>query len=304
MASEAKKVSKAEVFRARLTSTLILWGIVTAVFVSRNPWAFYGLVAFLTVAGTFEFRGLFRGLPGAGCRDVGLFVGLLVVLPTGAFLAMGSMQHDDSIWELAGLIAVLMGSFFVRFTHGIEGRQSVDAVGDGLLAYVYVPLLFGAFVFRLIFLTGSDLPVSESAVPGAWLLLMMIAAAKFTDMGAYVTGSLIGKHKMAPRLSPAKTWEGFFGALGFAQLAAWGIWFWGGESLAWLPALHVGILALLIGLVAVAGDLAESILKRSLEVKDSGSLMPGIGGILDLIDSLCFAAPVTYFYLLATGLLP
>jgi phosphatidate cytidylyltransferase len=66
--------------------------------------------------------------------------------------------------------------------------------------------------------------------------------------------------------------------------------------------VHLGVLALLIGLVSVAGDLAESILKRSLEVKDSGNLMPGIGGFLDLIDSLCFAAPVTYFYLLATGL--
>lgn len=297
MAAEAKKASKAEVFRARLTSTLVLWAIVTAVFMSQNAWAFYGLVTFLTVAGSVEFRSLFRGVPGGGCRDVGLAAGLLVVLPVGAFLAAGSLGHDFYLWELLGLVVVVMAGFFVRFAHGIEGRESVDAVGDGLLAYVYVPVLFGAFVLRLIFL-----PVTDLAVPGAWLLLMMIAAAKFTDMGAYVTGSLIGKNKMAPRLSPAKTWEGFFGALGFAQLAAWGIWFWGGDALAWLPALHVGFLALLIGLVAVAGDLAESILKRSLEVKDSGSLMPGIGGILDLIDSLCFAAPVTYFYLLLTGL--
>ncbi|MDB4425239.1 phosphatidate cytidylyltransferase [Akkermansiaceae bacterium] len=140
-------------------------------------------------------------------------------------------------------------------------------------------------------------------VPGAWLLLFMIAAAKFTDMGAYITGSLIGKNKMAPHLSPAKTWEGFLGALVFAQLAAWGVWILSGDILSWIPPLHVGVLALLIGLVAVAGDLAESILKRSLEVKDSGSLMPGIGGVLDLIDSLCFAAPVTYFYLLKTGLI-
>lgn len=303
MPPETKKASKAEVFRARLTSTLILWSIVTAVFVSQNVWAFYGLVTFLTVAGTLEFRSLFRSLPGGGCRDIGIFIGLVVVLPTGWCFATGVMDHNDTMWEFAGLIVVLLGSFFVRFQHGIEGRQSIDAVGDGLLAYVYVPILFGAFVFRLIFLTGADLPVSGSAVPGAWLLLLMISAAKFTDMGAYITGSLIGKHKMAPKLSPAKTWEGFMGALGFAQVAAWGIWFWGGDLLAWIPGHHVGILALLIGLVAVAGDLAESILKRSLEVKDSGNLMPGIGGILDLIDSLCFAAPVTYFYLIATGLI-
>ena len=298
MAIEGKKASKAEVFRARLTSTLLLWAIVTGVFLSQNAWAFFGLVAALTVAGSLEFRALFGSLPGHGCRLAGLLTGLLVVLPLGAALAAGTTAHDDYLPELLGLVVVLLTSFLVRFRYGIEGRESVDALGDGLLAFLYVPVLFASFVFRLIFL-----PVSEGVVPGAWLLLLVIAAAKFTDMGAYLTGSLIGKHKMAPHLSPAKTWEGFFGALGFAQLAAWGIWFWGGETLAWLPGWHVGILAFLIGLAAVAGDLAESILKRSLQVKDSGNLMPGIGGILDLIDSLCFAAPVTYFYLLATGLL-
>jgi phosphatidate cytidylyltransferase len=294
------KPSKAEVFRARLTSTVILWAVVTGVFVSQNAWAFFGLVSFLTIAGAWEFRNLFSRFPGDGCRTVGLLVGLVVALSTGAFLVVGNQVHNNYFSELAGLTTVTVFCFFVRFKHSIKGRQSVDAVGDGLLAFVYVPILFGCFVYRLIFLPEGG---GEGEVPGAWLLLFMIAAAKFTDMGAYITGSLIGKNKMAPHLSPAKTWEGFFGALGFAQLAAWGVWFFSGDILCWIPPLHVGVLALLIGLVAIAGDLAESILKRSLEAKDSGSLMPGIGGVLDLIDSLCFAAPVTYFYLLKTGLI-
>jgi phosphatidate cytidylyltransferase len=273
---------------------------VTGVFVSQNAWAFFGLVSFLTIAGAWEFRNLFSRFPGDGCRTVGLLVGLVVALSTGAFLVVGNQVHNNYFSELAGLTAVTVFCFFVRFKHSIKGRQSVDAVGDGLLAFVYVPILFGCFVYRLIFLPEGG---GEGEVPGAWLLLFMIAAAKFTDMGAYITGSLIGKNKMAPHLSPAKTWEGFFGALGFAQLAAWGVWFFSGDILSWIPPLHVGVLALLIGLVAIAGDLAESILKRSLEAKDSGSLMPGIGGVLDLIDSLCFAAPVTYFYLLKTGLI-
>ena len=294
------KPSKAEVFRARLTSTVILWAVVTGVFVSQNAWAFFGLVSFLTIAGAWEFRNLFSRFPGNGCRTVGLLVGLVVALSTGAFLVVGTQVHNNYFSELAGLTTITVFCFFVRFKHSIKGRQSVDAVGDGLLAFVYVPILFGCFVYRLIFLPEGG---GEGEVPGAWLLLFMIAAAKFTDMGAYITGSLIGKNKMAPHLSPAKTWEGFFGALGFAQLAAWGVWVFSGDILCWIPPLHVGVLALLIGLVAVAGDLAESILKRSLEAKDSGSLMPGIGGVLDLIDSLCFAAPVTYFYLLKTGLI-
>lgn len=297
MPDEANKSSKAEVFRSRLTSTLILWAIVIGVFVSQNAWAFFGLVSFLTIAGAIEFRGLFSKFPGDGCRTIGLVVGLVVALHTGVGLICGCLDQDDYLWELVGLVVVVLAGFCWRFRNGIEGRQSVDAVGDSLLAYVYVPVLFGCFVFRLVFL-----PDTGGQVPGAWLILFMIAVAKFTDMGAYITGSLIGKNKMAPHLSPAKTWEGFFGALVFAQLAAWSVWALSGETLAWIPPVHLGVLALLIGLVSVAGDLAESILKRSLEVKDSGNLMPGIGGFLDLIDSLCFAAPVTYFYLLATGL--
>ncbi len=298
MATEVKKQTKAEVFRARLTSTLILWAIVTSVFVSQNAWAFFGLIGFLTVAGALEFRGLFSKFPGGECRMTGLIVGLFVALATGVLLIQGAVGTHDFRAEIIGLVVVVLFGFYQRFMFNIKGRESVDAIGDALLAYVYVPVLFGSFVFRLMFL-----PETGGQVPGAWLILLMIASAKFTDMGAYITGSLIGKNKMAPHLSPAKTWEGFFGALGFAQLAAWGVWALSGETLAWISPMHVTILALLIGLVAVAGDLAESVLKRSLEVKDSGKLMPGIGGVLDLIDSLCFAAPVTYFYLVGTGLI-
>jgi len=289
--------SKAVVFRERLTSTLILWAIVTGVFVSGNAWAFFGLIAFLTITGSLEFLGMLAGQPGKGCRVIGVVAGLWMVGVTGCCFADDGPSWLSFDREMLGLVVALIAGFCWRFRVGIQGRESVDSVGDGLLAYVYVPVLFGSFVLRL-----SFLPVIDAAVPGAWLLLMMIAAAKFTDMGAYITGSLIGKNKMAPHLSPAKTWEGFGGALCFAQLAAWSVWYLAGDALAWLPAMHVGILAFLIGLAAVAGDLAESILKRSLEVKDSGSWMPGIGGILDLIDSLCFAAPLTYFYLLIAGL--
>lgn len=297
MASEVQQQTKGEVFRARLTSTLILWAVVTSVFWSQNVWAFFALIGFLALAGALEFRGLFSKYPGAECRLTGLLLGSVTALLGGVFLITGVIRHDDFRLELLGLVLMVVVGFYQRFRFGIQGRESVDALGDGLLAYVYVPVLFGSFVFRLMFL-----PETEAEVPGAWLILLMIAAAKFTDMGAYLTGSLIGKNKMAPHLSPAKTWEGFFGALGFAQLAAWGVWDLSGEILGWIPAFHVGVLAFLIGLAAVAGDLAESVLKRSLEVKDSGKLMPGIGGVLDLIDSLCFAAPVVYFYVLAVGL--
>ena len=108
----------------------------------------------------------------------------------------------------------------------------------------------------------------------------------------------IGRHKMIPRISPGKTWEGFFGALFFSQLAACGLFALFPTQLAALGGWpHVIILGFVLALLAVVGDLAESVVKRSLGAKDSGNMLPGIGGALDLIDSLCFTAPVLYFYL-------
>lgn len=289
--------TKVQVFRDRLTSTLVIWVIVTVVFVSANPWAFFGLIAFLSLTGAWEFRNLFSKFPGVGCRNLGLTSGSLVMLWLGFSIVNTSETRPGYDLEMFGISVTVLGAFCWRFRNGIEGRDSVDSVGDAVLAFLYVPILFGAFTLRLMVL-----PEVEAAVPGAWLILLMCASAKFTDMGAYLTGSLIGKNKMAPHLSPAKTWEGFFGALTFAQLGVWGVWALGGDSLSWIPPLHVFVIGLLMALSAVTGDLAESVLKRSLEVKDSGKWMPGIGGILDLIDSLCFAAPVLYFYLIFTGL--
>ncbi|MBT8045520.1 MAG: phosphatidate cytidylyltransferase, partial [Verrucomicrobiae bacterium] len=113
-----------------------------------------------------------------------------------------------------------------------------------------------------------------------------------------ITGSLIGKHKMIPHISPGKTWQGFFGGLAFSQLAGCGLYAMLPDQLSVLGswAWVIG-LSLLLSLLAIVGDLAESVLKRSIGVKDSGNTLPGIGGALDLIDSLCFTSPVLYFIL-------
>ena len=116
-------------------------------------------------------------------------------------------------------------------------------------------------------------------------------------MGAYLTGSAIGRHQMIPHISPKKTWEGFFGALAFSLLASWGMWKLMPGHLPALSLTHAIVLGLLLGFAAVIGDLAESIIKRSTGVKDSGNLLPGIGGALDLVDSLLFTAPLLFFYL-------
>jgi len=116
-------------------------------------------------------------------------------------------------------------------------------------------------------------------------------------MGAYLTGNAIGRHQMIPHISAKKTWEGFFGALGFALLCSLALYKLMPGHLSMLNWTHATVLGLLLGFAAVVGDLAESIIKRSTGVKDSGNLLPGIGGALDLVDSLLFTAPLLFFYL-------
>ena len=132
---------------------------------------------------------------------------------------------------------------------------------------------------------------------GHLYVLWLIVVTKFSDMGAYVAGSLFGKHPLVPHISPKKTWEGFFGALVFSTAGACGLLAIMHKQLAYLTQSHAVILGLVLGFAAIIGDLAESIIKRSADVKDSGRFLPGIGGALDLIDSILFTAPLLFFYL-------
>lgn len=124
-----------------------------------------------------------------------------------------------------------------------------------------------------------------------WTILALVTAW-VADAGAYLVGTRVGKHKFFPRISPKKTWEGALGGALAAPLTLC--------TLGWifsLPLAHCFVLGLLIGLAAILGDLAESLLKRQTGVKDSSNLIPGHGGMLDRLDSLLFTAVVTYYYL-------
>ncbi|MBD5214217.1 MAG: CDP-archaeol synthase [Bacteroidales bacterium] len=129
------------------------------------------------------------------------------------------------------------------------------------------------------------------------IVLLMFVMIWLNDTGAFCVGSLIGKNKLFERISPKKSWEGFFGGVVFSILA--GVIahvVWGGTSFARFSMAELAILGLLVAVFATFGDLAESLIKRTLGIKDSGSILPGHGGILDRIDSLLFVAPVTYIF--------
>jgi phosphatidate cytidylyltransferase len=134
-------------------------------------------------------------------------------------------------------------------------------------------------------------------VDGKFYVLYFIVVTKFSDSGAYAVGSLIGRHKMIPRISPGKTWEGFGGAIVVSTGASLLFAHLAGPRLTGMNWIHAIILGVILSVGAVIGDLIESIFKREAGVKDSGRFFPGIGGVLDLLDSLLFNAPIMYLYL-------
>ena len=138
---------------------------------------------------------------------------------------------------------------------------------------------------------------ADGAPASAYYLIHLVAVTKLTDAGAYVVGSAIGRDKLVPHISPGKTWQGFWGALALAVAGSYLVWWLLGDRAPLLGPVSAGILGLVLALLAVLGDLAESIFKRSLAAKDSGHVMPGIGGFLDLIDSVIFTAPFYYLFL-------
>jgi len=157
-----------------------------------------------------------------------------------------------------------------------------------------IKLLFG-----LVALSGAwvGLALLQAHALGPWLLLVLCALVWGADVGAYFAGKGFGRHRLAPAISPGKTWEGVLGGLSLALLVALVAAYWLDVSQWWLFVL----ICLLTAAVSVAGDLVESLLKRQAGAKDSGTLLPGHGGFLDRMDSLLVAAPVFVLGLILIG---
>ncbi|WP_184021176.1 phosphatidate cytidylyltransferase [Haloferula luteola] len=303
MGENSKANGKRAVFIRRTASTLGLWAVVGLAFASRWAWAYVGLVGFLAILASVEY---FQMLKAGGMKCFPRFGWLLAVVYSVVLylFLLGFWGGGVPEWlDGAAIFVATAGAFTLQLRHPIRGTEPLQAVASSLIGFVYLPFLFN-FAARIVFAVPG-----EGEVPGAALLLWVIAVTKFTDMGAYIVGSAIGKHKMIPHVSPGKTWQGFGGAMFFALLAGCGLYaIFHKDMPGFATGLHVlggwGAvvgLSLVLALLAVVGDLAESVVKRSLGIKDSGHMLPGIGGALDLIDSLCFTTPVLYFYLKWVG---
>ncbi len=293
-AGTAPTPSKAQVFLRRLITTVILWTVILAALFSENRLVSNGvfllIMIFLASAGLAEFYGLAEKRNLVCFKWCGLFGGGLLM--AGTFL---HLTGHLGIYNSPARANDFETGFLILFVLGLCVRQFVSrsntagilAVSTTLFGLMYVPWLLN-FIQKINFFPGVD---------GKFYVLYFIIVTKFSDTGAYVVGSLIGRHKMIPRISPGKTWEGFGGAIFFSTAASLVFAHFLGDKMAGMNRFHAAVIGVLLGSTAVVGDLIESLFKREAGVKDSGGLFPGIGGILDLLDSLLFNAPIMYLYL-------
>ena len=185
----------------------------------------------------------------------------------------------DIFWP-ATIVIIFIRQFMRENTF-----EALGGVATTLFGLAYISALF-SYLFYIRTLHPQR---------GAWLVLFLILVTKMGDVGAYAVGNLVGRHTLIPRISPRKTVEGFIGAVLFSGITAVCARSMLGRALHPLLAL---VLGMFLGFPGQLGDLAESLLKRDCQIKDSGSLMPGLGGVLDIMDSLLFTAPLFYGFLI------
>jgi phosphatidate cytidylyltransferase len=194
----------------------------------------------------------------------GMLIGAYYVGADAVAVGMALTLVAVSVWRLAG---------------GAEGF--VRDASAGAFVAAYLPLL-GSFV--LLMLAEQD---------GHWRVVTFIATTAFSDIGGYAAGVLFGRHAMAPRISPKKSWEGFVGSIVTCMVVGWALVTMALDGPAWLGLL----LGAVVAVTATTGDLVESVIKRDLGIKDMGTLLPGHGGVMDRLDSMLVVAPVCWLLL-------
>ena len=280
------------VFLSRLGSSIVLWAVAFGIIFSGNEIGFFFLISTVALIGLWEFYLMLdnKNLPNFKVTAM-ICAALMLIGSFYYFRTIGPAHSYD--FEMAVLLFFMLVVFSRQMFEKMRSVRPLETMAYTLFGLLYVMWLFN-FITKIVYVTPRG---AGGAVTGHFYVLYLIVVTKFSDMGAYITGSLIGRHKMAPHISPKKTWEGFFGALAFSTAGSFALVALMGPRLAFIKWPDAALLGVLLGFAAIVGDLAESLVKRATEMKDSGRLLPGIGGALDLIDSLLFTAPLLYFYM-------
>jgi phosphatidate cytidylyltransferase len=268
----------------RILSTVVLWILVIGSLVWLRTAGGVLLITVISVLTLREFYKLMRGLGLEPFDKFGMTFGGLVTL--------GPWLEARFGWPTTHLLALAVIVFSVRILGEREPHNRVEALAATLFGLVYI-----AFMLQYLVRIVTPLPGDRIDATGRlFLFVWLVAVAKFCDVGALLTGLAIGRHKMSPRISPKKTWEGAVGGV----IVSMGV----GAFVAWLARNHfpphmtplvAALIAAPIGLTAIVSDLIESVIKRRATIKDSGGMIPGIGGVFDVSDSLILTAPLGYF---------
>lgn len=257
--------------------------------IAWSQWSFGLLLAALLIAGMTEFYSLAEEQGNKPQRVVGLVAGLVLFALNFAFVSDDIQILGNARQAFAcgmALLLLLLPAMFICELYRRRENPSAN-IGITFMGVVYVALPFSLMCY---------IPIIGSEAWSPWVMIFYVFIIWANDVFAYLVGMSVGRHRLCERLSPKKSWEGFFGGLAGAVAtglaAAYALdanyWVWGG-------------LALVASLSGVAGDLVESMFKREAGVKDSGQVIPGHGGVLDRFDALLLSAPYVFLYLLLVG---
>ncbi len=238
-----------------------------------HPILFFLVCLLVAVIGMIEMKRLLE----RKYDRVNLIASLLLGLTFQVLVFLDTQDIVDSRWYV-----LLMPIIWIPFVHELfkGGENPFQRIGLTLLVPIYVSLPL-TFLYLMGWMEGSF---------NGYYLLGFFSLVWCNDTGAYLVGVTMGKHKLYERISPKKTWEGFIGGVLFTFLAAYIIF-----KLTLLASLEVWMAAgFLVSTFGTLGDLIESMLKRNVNIKDSGSILPGHGGILDRFDAVLFAAPMVF----------
>lgn len=275
---------------SRILSTLLLW---TVVGISLWFFGVHAAVVLITLLAAFTLHEFYTLTEKMGFKPFrGLGLAFCVLMMAAPYYVSEFMTDGE---EFAGLVPGLLAMSVVFFSAGIlsarDNSNRIETLVASLLGLLYVPFMLH-YLVRLILL------YPEPSV-GLGLALWVVAVSKFCDVGALLTGLACGRHKMAPNISPKKTWEGAIGGvLVSAGLGAMIAYYAGDYLPEILNPTTAALIGALLGITTIISDLIESAMKRRADIKDTGTLIPGIGGAFDLTDSLILTAPVAYFIFL------
>lgn len=273
---------KTRILTALIALPIIIASIILPAYFPETVWLFVVIAVLAIAAGLFEFYSLTKKLELKADAAVG-YLGAAAIVISFIFDAP-SKAPDLLILTLALFVIGVLVSQTFRFQKDFS--KMLAGIGVTILGVLYVAFLAGFLI---------SMRVGFEQFPGLStdLLSFFFLVIFGSDAGAYFAGKALGKHKLAPAISPGKTMEGLIGgivaAAAFAALATF--WFF--------PELPYQIsipLAVVLAVVGVLGDLAESAMKRGSKTKDAASLLPGHGGLLDRLDSLLFGAPILYYF--------